>query len=157
PPTPPASGPRFDVTLTDADGAVDIGLDADTLTITLDDVPGGPWYFGYGQTQVGPFNGWFGEDCYTGDFCHPLQPATALGDGRRRSVTTLTRVGAISAIVEGSTTLLPVDFPESYTPDCTFYIGSQTEPDVCFVFGEDRSYYAPLGCADPGADATTNQ
>ncbi len=155
---PPPADPTFTVTLEDGDGQADDPTmpDDDTLTVEITNPPEGDWFFGYAQTMVGEPNGWFGEDCFSGDVCHPI-PAPVDVDGTPTSTLTLTRVASANAIVAGSTMLLPVDFPVESTPDCTFYIGQQTNPDTCYVFGHDPSYYGSLNCMDPGPAASTNQ
>jgi hypothetical protein len=137
-PTPePAFG--FRVQLVDGDGINDaIGGDDDGDAIALFITGGtGSYEFGLAQTAVGPFQGWFGEDCFTGDLCHPTGPDGVILSGVRE----------INAIVPGQTTLIPVDFPEEATPDLTYYVGRPSDLDAtCWVWGDDPAYYAALGC-----------
>lgn len=151
--------PRFSVLLTDGDATPDAvgGFDLDTITAIVQNPPPGDWFFGYAQTEVGAVNGWFEESCEPGSsFCHPLSEPFVTNDVRQ-SVVVLTRVASIADIVEGSTTLLPVDFPVSTTPDLTFYFGDQAGSGLCAVFGDDPTYYASLGCLDATLFSTTNQ
>lgn len=157
-PTPTPEPTTFDVTLADGDGVSDEtngDNDGDTLTLTIANPPEGTWYFGYAQTQSGDA-GWYGEACdASADYCHPI-PAAVDVDGVMTSTLVLDGVRQISAIVEGSTMLLAVDFPVTGTPDLTYYVGDQAGTGNCYVFGDDPSYYTSLGCMDPGADATFN-
>lgn len=151
----PLPDPTFDIVLADGDGESDVtgGADDDTLTLTITNTPEGAWEFGYAQTQSGDA-GWYGEACdLAADYCHPIPAADAAGV----STLVLTRVEAISGIVEGSTMLLPVDMPVTGTPDLTYYVGTvATDEDTCVVWGDDPSYYMTLGCVDPGTRGTTN-
>lgn len=135
PPEPTPAPPSFQVVLTDGDQQPDAGgiVDPDTLRLVITNGVGF-YEFGYAQTAVG-FNAWYGEDCYTGDFCHP-----ALATGL-----TLTRVGSIGAIQPGATMLLPVDFPEAATPPLTYFV-REVITDRCWVWGHDPAYYAPFNC-----------
>ncbi|MCB9671205.1 MAG: hypothetical protein H6734_17110 [Alphaproteobacteria bacterium] len=158
PPPPPTPDPTFDVNLVDGPGPDDGSLEADQMIVTVTNPPAGTWYFGYGQTATEAANGqgWFGEDCLTGDTCHEIPAATDVG-GTPTSTLTLDRVATIPEVTGGvNKMLLQVDNPPSATPDLTFYIGAQTDPDTCYVFGHDPSYYATLGCMDPGTAATHN-
>lgn len=153
PPTPPTPPPFvWTVTIEDGDQQVDTGgtQDPDTYTVrTENSVANFPdvveWDFGMAQTEIGPANGWFGEDCdgtvSTGsDICHPLAPDSTM---------VLQRVYALNEIVAGSTTLMPVDYPESSTPRNAYVLLGRDSGDQvvqCFVFGYEVDYYAFLNC-----------
>lgn len=137
PPTEPERRPTFEVRLFDGDGLPDGlgGVDADRLQLVIED-GFGFYEFGYAQTAFG-INGWFGEDCMIGEFCHPSGP-TGLQ---------LERVPTIAAIEPGQTMLLPVDYPESLTPPLTYYV-REVATDRCWTWGDDVSYYAFLDCEE---------
>ncbi|MCA9492099.1 MAG: hypothetical protein KC621_19335 [Myxococcales bacterium] len=127
--------PTFVVTLVDGDGLPDDGFDADRVELSIEG-GSGTYELGIAQTAIGDQNGWFGEDCYTGDVCHQASSTGVV----------LHRVGTVAEIVAGATTLIPVDYPVNTTPGLTYYVATVGR---CWVFGHDPAYYSTLGCDLP--------
>lgn len=152
--TVPPAAFEWNITLTDGDQVGDGtgGFDNDTTAVeTVNSVANYPsiveWEFGYAQTES--VGGWTGEDCdgvvtQGQDICHLFAPDTTM---------TLTRVATIPEIVQGSTTLNNVDFPEANTPGITYIIfgyddATPANTVECFVQGDSATYYNALNC-DP--------
>lgn len=117
---------------TDSDGFPDTGCD-DTVMTTITDPLGAPtWEFGMAETDS--TNGWTGEDCFNGyntfAFCHSV--------GLTHTLNEVTSCSVLD-VVAGSTTLMDAE----KDPFLTYYFA---EGGDCFVFGNDPSYYATLGC-----------
>jgi len=124
-----------DPTDTDGDGLPDIHC-GDTLDIQVTEACGETtWQLGMAETGAPNASGWTGEDCYVGyasfNYCHTIGNTATLSEVSDCSV---------SSIVEGSTTL----FDASKDPFLTYYLSDSD--GNCYVWGEDTTYYAALGC-----------
>ncbi len=117
---------------TDGDGLPDTGC-GDSVTITITD-PLNAQNWDFGMAETASTNGWTGEDCLNGygsfNICHPIGLTATLDEVSDCSA---------NSVVAGQTTLLDAE----KDPFTTYYLSDMSE---CFVFGDDPSYYASLGC-----------
>jgi hypothetical protein len=132
----------------DCDGEIDepptIDLVADDVRVwvTLTDVKDDDWWFGMAETGCGG-DCWYGEDCiddpaddrdYDYEICHPLiGSAVALAHG------------TIDTLEAGSTTLFYGDLMDT----TTFYLANADET-ICWVWGDDPSWYLTEDHGGPG-------
>jgi hypothetical protein len=127
----------------DADTDADADFDADVTwgagSVDLTQTGGVAGYFGLAETGCGdPENCWYGEDCIYGDhtgnyyYCHTTND----------SGVSLAYGGAFDAISEGADTVFT---DSSFDGTVTYYV---EQGDACYVWGNDVSYYAGLGCTE---------
>lgn len=90
--------------------------------------------FDLGMAQTGVADGWFGEDCFTGDagfnLCHGFA-------GFEARLATVDTPGAVEAGV--STFFRSADDP-------TITYMAVFDDASCVTWGQDPGYYAPFGC-----------
>ncbi len=127
-----------DTTVAEADFSDSWGSSSLDLNITNGDA-GASYYFGTAETGCDdPDNCWYGEDCIYGDltglyfYCHP---ASVTG-------VSLAYGGDYANLNEGSETVYT---DSSFEPNVTYYVEDAISGS-CWIWGDDTSYYAGLGC-----------
>jgi hypothetical protein len=91
--------------------------------------------FGMAETMAGPV-GWYGEDCFPGNFCHTVSGSLLL-----QSVHGGVGGPGLGYVVPSSTTL----FYDIHDPAITYYLRG-LDSGACWAWGDDPSYYP--GCTE---------
>lgn len=107
---------------------VDAFWSYDQIEVTVDHGETG-YYFGMAETDSG--YGWYGEDCVTGYYCHPMTDVLLLD-----SVHPAVGGPGINYVADGVTTL----FYAYHDAALTYYLEGMDSGD-CWTWGHDPTYY----------------
>lgn len=123
---------------TDGDGVLDSGC-GDHVDLIISgyqraDPPCADEIWDFGMAD--PTGAWNGEDCFNSGVCHPVGVLQTVGIDQVSSCNP-------TDLEPGLTTAMSAD----RDPFLTYYLYDPYY-DWCLVFGDDRAYYASLGCTE---------
>ena len=114
---------------TDVDAEVSVSWpDDSTLSVTVANLDNGGVF---GMAETGSDNGWYGEDCVTGDECK----AVINGDNTFTSVTAIDDVSSTTTLFNGT-----------LHAQITYAVWDAATDECVHCSGDDCGYYADDGC-----------